>query len=484
MGVQGPLCALGPRPLRLAAFQRRFLRAARREPTAALSMPRGAGKSFLAARLAADAIPGLSDTQEIVVCAASVQQGRIVGRFVREMLGESGWDYRDTAQDYTVRRAVAGRRRGAPVKMRVQGSNGKTAMGLVRVPLVIADEPGAWEVNGGTLMHDAIQTAMGKPGSALRAIYIGTLAPATGGWWHELVAGGSRKGVHVTALQGRRERWNDLREAYRVNPLARIAPELRATLRLERDEALADTRLKARYLSYRLNLPTADESTVLLPVEDWEAACARPVAERRGRPIVGVDLGGGRAWSAAVAVWPTGRVEAVAVAPGVPDLIGQEKRDRVPAGLYHALTATGRLVVADGLQVPPVTMLVDLIGQLWGRVDCIVCDRFRLADLVDARPNAPVLPRVTRWSEAAADIRDVRKLATDDGMTVDKDSRALLTASIGVATVKSDDQGNTRLVKNAANTARDDVAAALTLAAGAWARTRRMGPRDCRVAVV
>ena len=130
-----------------------------------MSMPRGAGKSFLAARIAADAIPGLSNTEEIVVCAASVQQGRIVGRFVREMLGESGWDYRDTAQDYTVRRAVAGRRRGAPVKMRVQGSNGRTIMGLVRVPLVIADEPGAWEVNGGTLMHDAIQTAMGKPGA-------------------------------------------------------------------------------------------------------------------------------------------------------------------------------------------------------------------------------------------------------------------------------------------------------------------------------
>ena len=40
----------------------------------------------------------------------------------------------------------------------------------------------------------------------------------------------------------------------------------------------------------------------------------------KGRPIVGVDLGGGRAWSSAVAYYPNGRVEALAVAPGVPDV--------------------------------------------------------------------------------------------------------------------------------------------------------------------
>ena len=47
--------------------------------------------------------------------------------------------------------------------------------------------PASWQTIGGELMFDAIQTAQGKPGSPLRAIYIGTLAPATGGWWHKLV---------------------------------------------------------------------------------------------------------------------------------------------------------------------------------------------------------------------------------------------------------------------------------------------------------
>ena len=51
-------------------------------------------------------------------------------------------------------------------------------MGIVNCPLLVADEPGAWEATGGQLMSDAIETALGKPGSAMKVIYIGTLAPA------------------------------------------------------------------------------------------------------------------------------------------------------------------------------------------------------------------------------------------------------------------------------------------------------------------
>ena len=40
-------------------------------------------------------------------------------------------------------------------------------------------------------MNDAIVTALGKPGSPMRAVFIGTLAPAMAGWWHELVKAGS-----------------------------------------------------------------------------------------------------------------------------------------------------------------------------------------------------------------------------------------------------------------------------------------------------
>ena len=58
-------------------------------------------------------------------------------------------------------------------------------------PLVVGDEPGAWETIGGEMMNDAIVTALGKPGSPMRAVFIGTLAPSIHGWWHDLVKTGS-----------------------------------------------------------------------------------------------------------------------------------------------------------------------------------------------------------------------------------------------------------------------------------------------------
>ena len=35
---------------------------------------------------------------------------------------------------------------------------------------------------------------------------------------------------------------------------------------------------------------------MLLTVEDWQRVEGREVPPRKGKPLVGVDLGGGRAW--------------------------------------------------------------------------------------------------------------------------------------------------------------------------------------------
>lgn len=62
-------------------------------------------------------------------------------------------------------------------------------------------------------------------------------------------------------------------------------------------------------------------------------------------------------------------------------------------------------------------------------------------------------------------------MALDGPLAVDEGSQALLATSLAQALVKSDDAGNTRLVKKGNNnTSRDDVAQGLVLAAGAFAR--------------
>ena len=298
------------------------------------------------------------------------------------------------------------------------------------------------------------------------------MAPAKAGWWHDLVGGGSKGSTYVKLLQGNLDKWDQWPEIRKVNPLAVISPDFRRKLLEERDQARADTRLKARFLSYRLNIPSADESAILLTVDDWKLATARPVGLPAGKPIVAVDLGSGRAWSAAVAMWQSGRIEAMALSPGLPDLDEQEKRDLVPRGVYRKLVENGSLSLAEGLRVPSPTQLFERICDTWGVPVRVVCDRHRLSELQDAiAGSCPVEGRVTRWFDAAADIRALRKGVRDGPFSIDEGSRALLIASLSVAYIKNDDQGNTRLAKDGKhNRARDDVAAALLLAAGAWDR--------------
>ena len=322
-------------------------------------------------------------------------------------------------------------------------------------------------------MSDAIFTAQGKPGSTLRVILIGTISPSSGGgWWSDLIADGSRGSVYVQALQGNVKRWSRWSEIKRCNPLTAISPQFRKKLIEERDAAKRDSRLKARFCSYRLNFPTGDEASMLLSVEDFEGMAKREVPPRVGKPLVAVDLGGSRAWGAAVSLWSNGRLEARALAPGLPDISAQEDRDLVPRGTYQRLCDSGTLHIADGLRVPKVSTLIEIITSTWGRPASIICDRFRLDELRDSGVRCQVVPRVTRWSESSFDIRSLRSHVKDGPFSVAAGSRSLLAASLAVAMVKNDDAGSVRLIKRGSNnTARDDIAAALVLASGLFART-------------
>ena len=79
---------------------------------------------------------------------------------------------------------------------------------------------------------------------------------------------------------------------------------------------------------------------------------------------------------------------------------------------------------------------------------------------------------MTRWSSATFDIDALRSQAKDGPLACELASRALLTVSLSGTLVKNDDGGSSRIVKKdpSNNCSRDDVAVALTLAAGATAR--------------
>ena len=391
---------------------------------------------------------------------------------MREALGDDEKTYK-FAESHTSCHVF---NRKTRARVSVLASGAAEAQGLVRARWVWADEPGSWKATGGANMWDAIRTAQGKPGVSLRAVLIGTLAPSLDGWWVDLVGKGSRRSTRVHVLQGDRERWDAWPNIRRCNPLMSLYPESRETLLEERDDAQGDPRLRAAFMSYRLNVPSLDESAVLLTTHDWELATSRPVAPRAGRPLVGLDLGRDRSWSAAVGWWPNGRVEALAVSPGLPGLAAQERRDRVRSGEYAKLVDAGLLTLTEGLRVVPPAALLDRIRE-WSPA-AIICDRFRLNELRDTSPPCPVVPRVVRWSESTADIRALRRAAKDGPLSVAPESRPLVEASLAVARVKHDDGGSVRLDKSAtANRARDDVAAALALAGGAASRMPKRSGR-------
>ena len=451
--------------------------------TAALSIPRGNGKSWLAARILKGELVRRIPNMEYLLCAASIEQARLCYRFIkadleRQPLRRGRWRFIDSTTRIGIHyENDAG---VAMTKLRVLSSKAKTAMGIVGCPLIVADEPASWEVIGGELMHDAIQTAMGKPGSPLRVIYIGTLWPAKpGGWWAELIHRGSHDSTYVQTLQGHRKSWNEIREVRRVNPLKWRYAETRNKLREELKEANHIDKKKALFCSAYMNVPTRSEQDVLITVEDWEIVTARAVQPRgEGDPVVGVDLGGRRSWCAATAVWSeTMRVEAFAIMGGELLVSEYEKQDLVPRGTYQALIDNGSLLVAEGKRNVPVAMLVDEIFKRWGGARVIVADRFKFDELEeDIDWRAPVEARRMRWSEATEDIGDLDRAAIDGAMNIDPDCRALLAHSIEQAVVSEDDANNVRLVKLNSRTQRDDVAVSLVLATGALDRYPALTP--------
>ena len=214
--------------------------------------------------------------------------------FIREALESTG-DYRwiDSAT------RLGATHVSTNTKLRAISSNAKSSFGLVNVPIVVIDEPGALEIVGGQMLSDSLFTAQGKVGSRLKLILAGTLGPMAthaGHWWWDLVADGTKGRVHVQHFRGELETWDKWATIRKANPLIGLDAHTRKVILEERDAARGDSRLKTRFCTYRLNQPSGDESQVLLTISDWERVQAREVPPRAGKPVIGVDLGGGRSY--------------------------------------------------------------------------------------------------------------------------------------------------------------------------------------------
>ena len=200
--------------LDLRPFQRRAVRALEsgRFDIVCLSTPRSQGKSTLAAELCFRALtPGdpmfRAGSESHLVASTIGQSRKTCLKILRRMVEDS-----PRAGEYKLSESMNAchvRHRLTNTRVSVVAGSAKSTLGLVGCPLVVVDEPGALELEGGAALWDSLSTALGKPESPLRIFMIGHLAPRATGpghWYFDLVDRGTHGRTWVYAIQGRRDR--------------------------------------------------------------------------------------------------------------------------------------------------------------------------------------------------------------------------------------------------------------------------------------
>lgn len=470
--------------MRLLPFQRAWLRETFRPETeiSALSCPRGSGKTTLAAHVLRDYLTPrhvrFDPSRTTFAVAPSLDQARetIVGALRESLEGVEGWRWADSAT-----RIHATHETGK--RFKVLSSSGRRALGLRSFDVIVLDEPASLDERNGTLLWRAVSESLGKmPGQ--RVLCIGTRSPAElDNWWPRLIDRGSAPGVHVSELRAPDgEPWDAWLTIRRANPLLNVSATLRRTVLRERDEARLDPAKRRSFEAFRLNRSVNASRDALLSADLYLRCEKRRTPPREGRPVLALDAGSGRAWSAAVALWNNGRAEAWALTGGVPDLRTRERMDGQRRGLYAALAASGRLIVDHGREVPRLPLLIDHLTEAGVRPLSAVCDRHRAPEIRDAiRGRWPLTVRATRWSESTEDVGALRTLAADGPLAIEARSRALMRVALREAEAESDTSGNVRPVKRRHERSRDDVALALMLACGVFHRAARRPPPVLRL---
>lgn len=481
------------KPLKLAAFQSKFIKGALAKKTmiGVLSIGRGNAKTALSGGVALAELVGALDVKpqprrEIIIAARNRDQARTAFNFVLGFID----GLPETDQDQFIIR------RGSKLEVEFEGNGG----GLLRViaadgksilggapTLAIMDERAAWERNKGDELENAILSGLGKRDG--RALIISTSAPDDSNtfsrWLDEPPPG--------TYVQEHRPAFglpaDDLESLLIANPGAKegigATPEW-LVAQAQRAIARGGSALSSyRNLNRNERISTEDRS-VLVTVDEWLSAEIAPddLPQRDGPCILGVDLGGSRSMSAAAFYWPeTGRLEAIGTFPTFPSLADRGAADSV-SGLYVEMQERGELSVMGENTVPPGQWLAEIVRLLDGiQPACICGDRFRHAEFMEAMDKAglgrvPFIMRGFGWKDGAEDIERFRRCLFDGEIKVAPS--LLLRSAFADAVTLIDPAGNHKLAK-ARSLGRIDAAAAAVLAVAQGARMLAAPTRKARV---
>ncbi len=488
-----PTGALAGKRLRLAPYQRQFLRGflAKGVSIGVLSVARGGGKSTLVSGLALGHLLGEIAPQprrECLIGARTRDQGRIC------------WDYcaglalslpDDVRKRLTFRRAprleIEYEADDGPHLIRVLAADGRNALGT-SPSLVIADERGHWDASRGDELEHALVSGLGKRGGKMALISTSASDDqhAFSRWLDEDAPGVYRQ--EHRADEGCPA--DDLEQIRKANPGAAHGVgasiewlQAQARRAVERGgSTLAAWRL------FNLNQRVAHETrALLLSFEAWERCEVAELPPREGSVIVGIDLGGSMSMSACAFFWPsTGRLECFGAFPSNPGLAARGASDGV-GGRYLEMHGRGELTVIGDRVVPAAAWLTSVAERVEGQpIAAVVADRYRQAEMIEALAaagiRAPAVWRGQGWKDGAEDVERFRK-SCFDGLVKSLPSLLLRSAFADAVTI-SDPAGNAKLAKGR-STGRIDAVAATILSVAQGARiAARPAPRPAKLVFV
>jgi len=474
--------------LRLAPFQKQFVRGALRSSVsvAALSIGRGNAKSALASGLALGALLGEWDDQparEILIAARTRDQGRVAWDFVA---GFSRSLPEDVQRRMTFRRSprleIEYDEGGSGHLLRVIAADGKSALGTAPT-LILMDERGHWARDKGDELEAALLSGLGKRGG--RALLISTSAPDDShpfSKWLDEDQPGVYRQEHRPApgLPA-----DDLESLLIANPGAKhgIGSSLDWLQAQARRAIARGGNTLSSFRLYNRNERVSGESRdVLLSVDEWLACEATDPPPREGPVIIGIDLGGSASMSAAAFYWPaSGRLEVLGTFPSKPSLLDRGQADGV-GNRYETMRDRGELSTLGDQTVPVRQWLTEVMQHVESEaVAAITMDRYKQSELgeaiVAAGIRAPLVWRAQGFRDGGEDCERFRR-ACYDGRVRSKPS-LLLRSAFADAVCLRDPANNLKLAKARSN-GRIDPAAASVLAVAEGSRQLGRATRKSR----
>lgn len=486
---EGPLAG---RRLKLAPFQRQFIKGALAPGTnvACLSVGRGGAKTALSAGLALGSLLGeLGDNQprrEIPIAARTRDQARIAWNFccafARSLPDEIQAQLEFRRQP---RFEIEYQGDGGGHIIRAIAADGKSALGGAPT-FALLDERGHWQADKGDALEAALLSGLGKRGG--RALIISTSAPDDNHpfsrWLDE-----SGEGVYVQEhrpVPGLPA--DELESLATANPGAEFGVgaslewlQAQARRAIARGgSALTNFRLYNR--NERVSGETRD---LLLTVDEWLRCETVSLPPREGQVIIGIDLGGSASMTAAAFYWPaSGRLECHGWFPSKPGLLDRGQGDGV-GSRYTEMQGRGELTTLGDATVPVAAFLTEAMRHVEGQpIGGLIMDRFKQSELGEAIDRAgiraPLIWRGMGWRDGNEDIERFKRACFDGNV---KASPSLLLRSAFADAVTLRDPANNIKLAKARSTGRIDAAAASILAVAEGARITGRSQRKTREAV-